>query len=91
MTVTQIAQFTNDFMSEITGDSNVVQEDLSNIVDAGNTVLSSSSNVENFLHAMTDRIARFEISNRLFNIPSVILRYLFLMANTFSENPTNSP
>ena len=68
MTVTQIAQFTNDFMDEITGESNVVQEDLSNIDDVGNTVLSSASNVENFLHSMTDRIARFEISNRLFNI-----------------------
>lgn len=68
MTVEQIAQFTNDFMDEITGNSNVVQEDLSNIVDAGDTILSSASNVENFLHSMTDRIARFEISNRLFNI-----------------------
>lgn len=68
MRVEQIAQFTNDFMAEITGESNVVQEDLENIVDVGTTVLSSSDNVENFLHAMTDRIARFEISNRLFNI-----------------------
>ena len=68
MKVEQIAQFTNDFMAEITGESNVVNEDLSNIVDAGSNVLSSQDNVENFLHSMTDRIARFEISNRLFNI-----------------------
>ena len=68
MKVEQIAQFTNDFMAEITGESNVVQEDLENIVDAGKTILASNDNVENFLHSMTDRIARFEISNRLFNI-----------------------
>ena len=68
MKVTQIAEFTNEFMEEITGNSNVVNEDLSNIVDAGKTILSSQTNTENFLHSMTDRIARFEISNRLFNI-----------------------
>lgn len=68
MVVKQIAQFTNDILPEIVGDSNVVAEDLSDIVDVGAAILSSASNKENFMHKMTDRIARFEISNRLFNV-----------------------
>lgn len=74
MLVEQIATFTNDIMGEILGDENVTTEDLSNIVDIGTSVMSSQNNVENFLRSMTDRIARFEISNRLFNIefPSLL-------------------
>ena len=68
MQVKQIAQFTNDILPEIVGDSNVVNEDLEGIVDAGTAIMSSAANRENFMHKMTDRIARFEISNRLFNV-----------------------
>lgn len=68
MQVTQIAQFTNDILPEIVGDSNVIAEDLSNIVDAGTAILSSANNRENYMNKMCDRIARFEISNRLFDV-----------------------
>lgn len=68
MEVKQIAQFTNDILPEITGESNVINEDLSNIVDAGTAILSSATNKENYMNKMCDRIARFEISNRLFDV-----------------------
>ena len=73
MLVEQIATFTNDIMGEILGDENVTTEDLSNIVDIGTSVMSSQNNVENFLRSMTDRIARFEISNRKFPVEYVSL------------------
>lgn len=68
MKVEQIAQFTNDILPEIVGESNVIAEDLSNIVDAGTAILSSATNKENYMNKMCDRIARFEISNRLFDV-----------------------
>lgn len=68
MVVKQIAEFTNDILPEILGESNVINEDLEGIVDAGTAIMSSATNKENFMHKMTDRIARFEISNRLFNV-----------------------
>lgn len=68
MKVEQIAQFTNDILPEIVGESNVIAEDLSNIVDAGTAILSSANNKENYMNKMCDRIARFEISNKLFDV-----------------------
>ncbi len=68
MVVKQIADFTNEIVKEVLGEENLVQENLEGIVDVGNSILSSVDNKENWLKSLTDRIARFEISNRLFNV-----------------------
>lgn len=68
MVVKQIADFTNEIVKEMIGDKNLVTEDLEGIVDVGKTILSSADNVENYMRAMCDRIGRYQISNRLFNV-----------------------
>lgn len=68
MIVKQIADFTNEIVKEVLGEENLVEEDLEGIVDVGVSILSSADNKENWFKSLTDRIARFEISNRLFPV-----------------------
>lgn len=58
MKVEQVAEFVNIAGKEVLGEENLVTEDLSNIADTGDKVLSSDENVENFTKVVYDRIGR---------------------------------
>lgn len=73
MRVAQAYQFVNQVMSEILGEENVVQEDLSNIVELG-TRLEDAMGVENFIRQMNDVIGRDIFVNRVYSgrMPSIL-------------------
>jgi len=62
MQVKQIHEIVNSVTSEILGKENVLNEDLSNLVDVGNEVLGTE-NVDNYVKKLVDRIGKTEFAN----------------------------
>lgn len=60
MQVKQVAEWVNGAFQEATGETGLITEDLetAGIVDTGNRILTSATNVDNFVKALTDRIGR---------------------------------
>lgn len=63
MNVKQIATILNSITNEVIGDMDIVQEDLSNIVDVGRQILDNTS-TDNYVRMLIDRIGRTEFVNR---------------------------
>ena len=63
MQVKQIYEFVNTLTSEITGKSDLVAENLSNIVDVGKEIFDATS-VDNYVKTLVDRIAKIVFVNR---------------------------
>ena len=55
MQVAQIYNLVNTVTTEITGQADLVKEDLSNIVDVGKTVLSNTD-VDNYVRSLMNRL-----------------------------------
>lgn len=74
MTVTQVYELLNTVTQEVTGESDLVKEDLSNVVDIG-TALYSSEQVDNYVKTLVDHIGKVIFVNRLYNgsAPSVLM------------------
>lgn len=74
MQVKQIYEIMNTVTSEILGKSDVVAEDLSNIVDVGTELLSNTS-VDNYVKKLVDRIGKVIFVTRPYsgNVPSVLM------------------
>ena len=74
MQVKQIHEIMNTITGEILGKSDVVAEDLSNIVDVGNELLSNNS-VDNYVKKLVDRIGKVIFVSRPYsgNVPSVLM------------------
>lgn len=74
MQVTQIATLMNTITGELLGNSELVQEDLSNIVDVG-TELFNATNVDNYVKTLVDHIGRMVFVNRSYagRAPSVLM------------------
>lgn len=72
MKVEQIATITNTIITEVLGLDNVLQEDLTNVVEIGNTVISN--NLDNYVRALPDAIGRFVFVDRVYagRVPSVV-------------------
>lgn len=66
MKVTQIAAILNTINAEIIGESAVVKEDLTNIVDVGREVLGVVD-IENYTRSLIDRIGRVVFWDRTYN------------------------
>lgn len=66
MKVTQIAEILNTINTEIIGESAVVKEDLTNIVDVGREVLGAVD-IENYTRTLIDRIGRVVFWDRTYN------------------------
>lgn len=70
MKITQVAEILNSTIhDEITGESAVVKEDLSNIVDVGKTVLdytADQKNFDNFMGKLIDRIGKVTFVDRVY-------------------------
>lgn len=74
MKVTQLKDIVNGVTSEVLGKENVINEDLSNLVDVGNEVFDTD-NVDNYVKKLIDRIGQVIFVNRLYagGVPSVLM------------------
>lgn len=74
MTVTQIATLMNDVTKELVGESAVVAEDLSNVVDIGKTILGATD-VDNYVKSLVNHIGKVIFVNRPYrgSAPSVLM------------------
>ena len=74
MQVAQIYNLVNTVTTEITGQADLVKEDLSNIVDVGKTVLSNTD-VDNYVRSLMNRIGKTIFSDRKYSglVPSVLI------------------
>ena len=74
MEVKQIFELVNGITGEITGKTDLVKEDLSNIVDVGKE-LFSASDVDNYVKSLVNRIGKTIFVIRKYNgkVPSVVM------------------
>lgn len=74
MEVKQIYSIVNDITNEILGTSDLVSEDLSNIVDVGTEIFNANA-VDNYVHSLVDHIGKVIFVNRPYSgvVPSVIM------------------
>lgn len=69
MVVSQIANTLNSVFSELIGDTALIQEDLSNIVDVGRTITSASTfgtDFDNFIGKIVDKVGKSVFVNRTY-------------------------
>lgn len=73
MKVNQIYELVNETLKEVIGDSVVLEQDLTNLVDAGEAVVNSNA-VDNYVKSLVNRIGRVKYVNRVYkgNAPSVL-------------------
>lgn len=74
MKVTQLKDIVNSATSEVLGKSDVVNDDLTNLVDVGNEIFNTD-NVDNYVKKLIDRIGQVIFVNRLYagGVPSVLM------------------
>lgn len=74
MTVVQIKDLINGVTSEVIGKTDLVNEDLSNVVDVGTEIFSATS-VDNYVKALVNRIGKTVFVNRKYSgrVPSVVM------------------
>ena len=74
MKVTQLHTLINAVTKEVLGETAVVQEDLSNIVDLGKQIINSE-NVDNYVKKLVNHIGKVVFVNRLYTggVPSVLM------------------
>lgn len=74
MQVEQIANLMNSVTSEVLGESAVVNEDLSNVVDIGTEIFNANA-VDNYVKSLVNHIGRVVFVNRPYsgNVPSVLM------------------
>lgn len=74
MKVSQVYELLNTVTSEILGDSAVVKEDLSNVVDLGVQIFDNTS-VDNYVRSLVDHIGKVIFVNRPYagGAPSVLM------------------
>ena len=74
MKVTQLKEIVNSATSEVLGKTDVVNDDLTNLVDVGNEIFDTD-NVDNYVKKLIDRIGQVIFVNRLYagGVPSVLM------------------
>lgn len=74
MKVTQLKEIVNSVTGEVLGKTDVVNDDLSNLVDVGNEIFDTD-NVDNYVKKLIDRIGQVIFVNRLYagGVPSVLM------------------
>lgn len=74
MEVQQIYELTNTIAKETLGESAVVNEDLSNVVDIGEQVIGSNQ-IDNYVRSLVDHIGKVIFVNRPYSgsVPSVLM------------------
>ena len=73
MEVKQIYQLVNTITNEVLG-SSIVKEDLSNVVDVGNSIFNANK-VDNYVKSLVNHIGRVIFVDRVYNgsVPSVLM------------------
>lgn len=74
MKVTQVYELLNNVVGEVTGKTDLVQEDLSNVIDVGNEIIDTD-NVDNYVKKLVNHIGKVIFDDRIYrgNVPSVIM------------------
>lgn len=74
MKVEQIYTLANQITGEILGNSELVQADLSNVVDMGNEIINTD-NVDNYVKSLIDHIGKVVFADRKYSgsVPSVLM------------------
>lgn len=74
MKVTQIKDLVNTSLKEINGKSELLKEDLSNVVDVGKEILNQDD-LDNFVKKLVDRVGKTVFNDRLYqgSAPSVLM------------------
>lgn len=74
MQVTQLHTLINTVTQEILGESAVVEENLSNVVDIGKQIVDSN-NVDNYVKNLVNHIGKVVFTNRLYagGVPSILM------------------
>ena len=74
MKVTQIKDLVNSSLKEVNGSSQLLKEDLSNVVDIGKELLNNDD-VDNFVKKLVDRVGKTVFNDRLYqgSAPSVLM------------------
>lgn len=94
MQVEQIYQIVNTITNEVLGDSAVVKEDLSNVVEIGDTIANlGSAAFENYTRSLIDHIGKVVFVNRPYSgsAPSVLMdawEYGSILEKIQAEMPT---
>lgn len=75
MQVSQIYEITNTIAKEILGETAVVQEDLSNVVELGQKFEDIPNGLDNYVRALNDHIGRMVFVDRVYSgrAPSVLM------------------
>lgn len=74
MEVVQVYNIVNEVTREVIGESVVVNEDLSNIIDVGTAVFNANA-VDNYVRSLVDRIGRVVFVDRPYrgNMPNILM------------------
>lgn len=74
MTFNQVYEFTNTATKEVLGETAVVNEDLSNIVDIGTAVINANA-LDRYVNALVDRIGKVVFVDRVYTskAPSILM------------------
>jgi hypothetical protein len=74
MKVTQVYSLVNDVVKEVLGENAILQEDLSNVVDIGKTIISTD-NIDNYVGKLVNHIGKVIFVNRKYSgsVPSVLM------------------
>ena len=75
MKITQLYTLVNSVTKEVLGETTVVNEDLSNIVDVGKAVIDQQNGVDNYVRKLVDHIGKVIFVNRAYagGAPSVLM------------------
>lgn len=74
MKIEQVYSLVNNSTKEILGETEIVKEDLSNIVDIGTSIINSN-NVDNYVKSLVDHIGKVIFVNRPYagSVPNVLM------------------
>lgn len=74
MDVKQVYELANTITSEVLGKENVVNEDLTNVVDVGEEIVNTN-NLDNYVKSLVDHIGRVIFVNRSYSgaVPSLLM------------------
>jgi hypothetical protein len=92
MLITQLHALVNNTTMEVLGETAVIQDDLSNIVDIGKQVIDTD-NVDNYVKKLVNHIGKVIFVNRLYSggVPSVLMdswEYGSILEKVTADMPT---
>ena len=75
MKVTQLQTLINAVTKEVLGETAIVNDDLSNVVDIGKAVIDQTNGIDNYVRKLVDHIGKVVFVNRAYagGVPSVLM------------------